>query len=117
MIESELTKSLTPFAKVYPFKIPDTETGTAISYRRIGNRVRTKYYSMNQQISEALYFVVRQEPTYISLCDDSNFISSITKYKSENLLSIRFDGYEDFETTNGQYERQYRLIVLHKETI
>lgn len=110
---------LTPFGKTYPFEIPDTETETetAIAYRRIGNRVMTKCHSMDYQISEALFFVIRQDPSYISICDDSNFISSITKYSSSKLLSVRFDGYEDFKTSTGQFERQYRLIVLHKETI
>lgn len=117
MIESLIDKMLSPFGELYPFEIPDNVTGSAIAYRRIGNRVVTKYHSMNYQITEALFYVVRQESGYLTLCDDNTFISGVTKYNSENLISVRFDGYEDFKTNTGQYERQYRLIVLHKETI
>lgn len=117
MVEIELVKILTPFGKTYPFEIPDTETNNAIAYQRIGNRVVTKYYDMNYQISEALFHVIRQTTDYMSLCDDKAFISGVIKYSSDGILSARLDGYDDFKTTTGQFERQYRLIVLHKEEI
>lgn len=117
MVETELVKTLTPFGKTYPFEIPDTETGNALAYRRIGNRVITKYYDGEHRVSEAMFYVIRQTSNYLDLCNDQEFLSSVNKYSSEKVLSIRDDGYDDFKTSTGQFERQYRLIILHKEEI
>lgn len=117
MVETELVKALTPFGKTYPFEIPDTETGIALAYRRIGNRVTVKYYDGTYRMTEAMFYVIRQTESYLDLCNDKEFLSSINKYSSEKVLSIRDEGYDDFKTSTGQFERQYRLIILHKEEI
>ena len=116
-IEQELMAVLKAYktsVTVYPFSVPDSDTNKeAIAFKRIGNRVSTRYHSMDKQIDKSLFFVTRVCNSFLELTDgDQRFVSYLTKYIGRNIINISIDTFDDYQDPQGFFERQYQIVIL-----
>ncbi|WP_323945538.1 hypothetical protein [Aeromonas caviae] len=126
MIESSIFECLKMngfFDEVHPFKVPDNTDPkkTAITFMRLGTRINTRYYAsetMKQQLDKSSFLCSITNPKYFVMIEEfSKLQGHIANYQDDLVLQMEVESYDDFESSMGQYVREFTITVLHKTNL